>query len=97
MKREEAIMRLKQNRAAAAFYAKVSNRTKTIESELLDVEAFTMAIEALNDRPHGEWIDYTDDGYVECPFCHNATNCDNNKEELHFCFSCGADMRGETE
>ena len=48
MKREEAIMRLKQNRAAAAFYAKVSNRTKTIESELLDVEAFTMAIEALS-------------------------------------------------
>ena len=40
-------MRLKQNRAAAAFYAQVSNRTKTIESELLDVEAFTMAIEAL--------------------------------------------------
>ena len=43
----------------------------------------------------GEWIDYTEDGYVECPFCHSATNCDGNKDELHFCFSCGADMRGE--
>ncbi len=45
------------------------------------------------ERQKGEWIDYTEDGYVECPFCHNATNCDGNKDELHFCFSCGADMR----
>ena len=49
------------------------------------------------ERQKGEWIDYTEDGYVECPFCHNATNCDGNKDELHFCFSCGADMRGEQE
>lgn len=47
------------------------------------------------ERKKGEWIDYTEDGYVECPFCHSATNCDGNKDELHFCFSCGADMRGE--
>ena len=46
------------------------------------------------ERQRGEWIDYTEDGYVECPFCHSATNCDWNKDELHFCFSCGADMRG---
>ena len=46
-------------------------------------------------RENGEWIDYTEDGYVECPFCHSATNCDGNKDELHFCFSCGADLRGE--
>ena len=45
------------------------------------------------ERQKGEWIDYTKDGYVECPFCHSATNCDGNKDELHFCFSCGADMR----
>lgn len=44
-------------------------------------------------RPRGRWIDYTDDGYVECPFCGNATNCDGNISELHYCFSCGADMR----
>ncbi len=59
-------------------------------------EALDMAIKAL-EQPgwqKGEWIDYTEDGYVECPFCHSATNCDGNKEELHFCFSCGADMRG---
>ena len=49
------------------------------------------------ERKKGEWIDYTEDGYVECPFCHSATNCDGNKDELHFCFSCGADMRGEQD
>lgn len=46
-------------------------------------------------QPKGEWIDYSEDGYVECPFCHSATTCDGNKDELHFCFSCGADMGGE--
>lgn len=40
----------------------------------------------------GKWIDYSEDGYVECPFCHSATNCDDNIDELHFCFSCGAKM-----
>ena len=50
-------------------------------------------LSAQPERQKGEWIDYTEDGYVECPFCHNATNCDGNKDELHFCFSCGADMR----
>lgn len=49
-------------------------------------------LEALQDRPTGRWIDYSDEGYVECPFCHSATNCDGNKDELHFCFSCGAKM-----
>lgn len=44
-------------------------------------------------RNKGEWIDYSDEGYVECPFCHSATNCDGNKDELHYCFSCGAELR----
>ena len=52
---------------------------------------------AQSERQKGEWIDHTEDGYVECPFCHSATNCDGNKDELHFCFSCGADMRGEQD
>lgn len=45
-------------------------------------------------RQQGEWIDHSDEGYVECPFCHEATNCDDNKEELHFCWNCGAKMKG---
>lgn len=60
-------------------------------------KALHMAIEALQDRPTGRWIDYSDEGYVECPFCHSATNCDGNKDELHFCFSCGAKMEGGAE
>ena len=55
----------------------------------------TKAIKLLEqpERPKGEWIDETDGGFVECPFCHSATNCDGNKDELHFCFSCGAELR----
>ena len=48
------------------------------------------------ERPKGKWIDYSDEGYIECPFCHSATNCEGNIEELHYCFSCGAEMRGES-
>lgn len=61
---------------------------KTIE-QIIDEQP------TIEERKKGKWIDYTDDGYVECPFCHSATNCDGNKDELHYCFSCGADMRGE--
>ena len=43
----------------------------------------------------GRWINHVKDGYVECPFCHSATNCDDNISDLHFCFSCGARMEGE--
>ena len=49
----------------------------------------------------GHWRDYSEDGYVECPFCEHATNCEDNIDELHYCFYCGAelsaDMRGDTE
>ena len=49
----------------------------------------------------GKWIDYRDDGFVECPFCGHATNCEDDIDELHYCFYCGAelsaDMRGDTE
>ena len=47
------------------------------------------------ERKKGKWIDYSEDGFVECSFCHSATNCEGNKDELHYCFCCGADMRGE--
>ena len=40
----------------------------------------------------GHWIDHSDEGYVKCPICGSATNCDGNIADLHFCFSCGAKM-----
>lgn len=42
----------------------------------------------------GKWIDHSEDGYVECPFCNCLTNCDDNIDELHYCWNCGAEMRG---
>lgn len=45
----------------------------------------------------GEWIDYSSEGFVECPFCHSATNCDGNKDELYYCFSCGAKLGGDLD
>ena len=46
-------------------------------------------------RPKGHCIDHSDEGYVECSNCGSATNCDGNIADLHFCFSCGAEMDRE--
>ena len=46
------------------------------------------------ERKTGKWIDCTEDGFVECPFCHSATNCDGEISELHYCFNCGAKLEG---
>ena len=43
----------------------------------------------------GHWIDHSDEGYVECSNCGSTTNCDGNIADLHFCFSCGAEMESE--
>ena len=59
---------------------------------LAPVEVFDLAIKALEDRPMGNWIDYQNEGFVECPFCGSTTNCEDNKDELHYCFSCVAQM-----
>ena len=56
-------------------------------------EALDVAINALEERPRGEWIDHSDDyGYAECPFCEHLTNCDGNIDELHYCWNCGAKL-----
>lgn len=47
MNREEAIERIKQNKAAAEFHAGMVQNTNAIENELKDIEAMEMAIEAL--------------------------------------------------
>ena len=47
-------------------------------------------------RRKGHWIDYSDEGYVECPYCEHATNCEDNIDELHYCFWCGAEMVKES-
>lgn len=56
--------------------------------------ALKMAIKALEERKTGKWIDHSEDGYgyVECPLCGYLTTCEGNKEDLHYCFWCGAKM-----
>ena len=58
---------------------------------------FDIPAEDVVERKTGKWIDYTEDGFVECPFCHSATNCDGEISELHYCFNCGAQMIGGDE
>lgn len=62
MTREEAIERLKQNKAAAEFYAGMVQNTNAIENELKDIEAIDMAIKALKTEPIrcGECENYID-------------------------------------
>lgn len=62
MNKEEAIERLKQNKAAAKFYAGMVQNTNAFENELKDIEAIDMAIEALSERK-GEWIETAQDYY----------------------------------
>ena len=56
-----------------------------------------MAIEALQERKTGKWIDHSEDGYgyVECPICGYLTTCEGNIYDLHYCFWCGARMEVE--
>ena len=59
--------------------------------------AIDMAIEALKERPHGEWIYHKEwecDGECafECSKCGMGTDVDYN-----FCPNCGADMRKSGE
>ena len=59
-------------------------------------EALDMAVEALKDRPMGEWVDKG--GYSECSECgevaQNVELCDCVYERLtNYCPNCGAMMR----
>ena len=73
------------------------DKLMTISQQLaFENEELREKLSAVPEREKGEWItDNIDDGYVECPFCHSLTNCEWGKyDDLHFCFNCGADMRG---
>lgn len=99
MTREEAIQRLKEySQYAYGIY----------HNEQKDEEAFDMAIEALKDRPKGEWIPCTKGGLpltelsrregqkwygYKCSKC-NFIYKGNALTESPFCQNCGADMRG---
>lgn len=48
-------------------------------------QALTLAIEALAERPQGEW---KGDGFVFC----NQCGCSNGTHKTNFCSNCGAKM-----
>lgn len=91
MKRKEAIHELQEDKRL--YETEVCHAGDGSPDGRL-LEALDMAIEALSTERTGEWIDCQEYGYVECPFCGHATNCEDNKDELHFCFYCGAKTGG---
>lgn len=98
MTREEAIGRIQEHRR---IHSKKEPFTPYLD------KAFDMAIEALKDRPHGEWLISPDKTRACCPFCHHSWRdadeialLDTAFRAKNFCEYCGADMRpkeGETE
>ena len=69
---------------------------RTVKGKL-QVAREVLKLPTIEPERTGRWINHVEDGYVECPFCHSATNCDDNISELHFCFSCGARMEETDE
>ena len=80
----------------------IIDNAPTVEPEITEEQAIDKLHETgwlvnhdkeMTERPKGEWKDYSDEGYVECPFCGSATTCDDNKDELHYCWNCGSELR----
>ena len=70
----------------------LSNRLNTYYCTDEDLQALDLAIKALEERHHGEWIKDEDTGLIGCSCCHIVwlRGC------TKFCPNCGADMRGDT-
>lgn len=73
----------------------------TDEETLLETEYIVVATDGMykeyihetDGKPRvGKWFDHSDEGYVQCPFCGSLTTCEDNIDELHYCFNCGAKM-----
>lgn len=89
MTREEAIKVLVNELKASLMIFGEKNDKET-------QDALKMAIEALKDRPHGEWE--KDGHHIRCKNCNEymcETDREGNKIPTNFCPNCGADMREE--
>ena len=93
--RKETIERLKQNKAAAEYYAGQSQITAEIENALKDSEALDMAIEALSAERTGEWIFNPKDA-IELMFMKlKCSECGfESSDGGNYCPNCGARMKG---
>ena len=86
MNREEAINVIK----GARKYLTVGNPIWNVKK--VD-EAMNMAIEALQDKPTGEWLDSGIGGAKVCSVC----NAHMGLSSFNYCPSCGARMKGGAE
>ena len=91
-----------EEKEAQAWEAQLQEEYRTIKSCKGCAEEHRQLAEWLKELKQlrkqektGHWIDHSEEGYVECSECGSATNCDGNIADLHFCFSCGAEMESE--
>lgn len=77
--------------AVLLFIEKVKESGIANYGSLLDIATEVRNLPSVTHKS-GKWIDYRDDGFVECPYCGHATNCEDDIDELHYCFYCGASM-----
>ena len=79
------------------YYGLLEEAEKLLEKNKISYGEYVEMVEPLNEeiRKEGEWIDHSNEGYVECPFCGSCTTCEDNIDELHFCFNCGNKLKGE--
>lgn len=87
--KEIAIALLSEFREKHTFYGKDHERDMN--------DTFDLAIEALEERPKGEWIEHYDssDGFtwLTCSRCMFKAY----EEDYHYCPNCGARMEAENE
>lgn len=92
----EIIDRLKDqkainNRECGTLRRAILDNTPEVPSNMTLIPTAVLDELTSTSRGVGEWIDHSQDfGYVECPICKHLTNCEDNINELHFCWNCGA-------
>ena len=75
------------------LFREEENECKKCANEHRQLAGWLRELKQLREQTKtGHWIDYSEEGFVECSECGASTNCDGNINELHFCFSCGARM-----
>lgn len=82
MTREEAIMWLIKPARTSTDIGEIKEK---------EIEAYNMAIEALQDRPTGRWV--RSGNTLICPIC--GAKGEDIKDDycFNYCPNCGADMR----
>ena len=89
IRREEAIEMLQE--AIDSYPPTMKGQGRTRDSTLEEAIDLIKSIPTVEPKV-GTWFDHSDEGYVQCPFCGSLTTCEDNIDELHYCFNCGAKM-----